>query len=214
MNPSAAGSGASFGKVPTVVVQAPSNAEAIAIAIATRPSAGPALMLVPPLPDMVHVPRFGIPSLIGIGAFLALTIIACNPDAQTLRADLTLYLQRANDWAPTEAETARTIDRILATQFVDEAEVRRQVGADAPRVTAHLERIQAVHPASPEVRDIHQRYVSTWRRLDAGYAALLRGLDTGHVPDIAIGRQALEAWRDGIVGVAGELRRLRADTGI
>src|SRR6185503_18157986 len=49
------------------------------------------------------------------------TIVACTPAEKTARADVTLYLQRANDGAPVEAETARTIDRILATQFVDEA---------------------------------------------------------------------------------------------
>jgi len=43
----------------------------------------------------------------------------------------------------TEGPPAETlaIDRVLATQFVDEAEVRRQVTADAPRVTVHLARI-------------------------------------------------------------------------
>jgi hypothetical protein len=113
-----------------------------------------------------------------------------------------------------EAETARTIDRILATQFVDEAEVRRQIVADTPRVRAHLVRIATIHPTSPELRDIHARYVDTWRRLAAGYETLLRGLDTGHVPDIAAGRAALEAWRAGIVAVARDLRHLRDDVGL
>ncbi len=142
------------------------------------------------------------------------TAVACTPAGQTARADVTLYLQRANDWAPVEAETARTIDRILATQFVDEAEVRRQIVADTPRVRAHLVRIATIHPTSPELRDIHARYVDTWRRLAAGYETLLRGLDTGHVPDIAAGRAALEAWRAGIVAVARDLRHLRDDVGL
>jgi hypothetical protein len=122
-----------------------------------------------------------------------------------------MYLQRANDWAPAEAETARTIDRILATQFVDEAEVRRQVDGDAPRVAAHLARVQAVEPRSPELRAVHQAYLNTWRRLESGYRSLRRGLDTGHVSDLADGRRALEGWRTGIVDVARELRRLRED---
>ena len=144
----------------------------------------------------------------------AATLLSCSPATQTLRADLTLYLQRANDWAPTEAETARTIDRILATQFVDEAEVRRQVAADAPRVAAHLARIDKVQPASPEIRDVHRRYVENWQTLDEGYRVLVRGLDTGHVPDIAAGRRALEDWRAGIVEVARELRSLRDAAGL
>jgi hypothetical protein len=45
--------------------------------------------------------------------------------------------------------------------------------------------------------------------LSDGYAALLRGLDSGNVPDIATGRDAMEAWRENIVGVARDLRRLK-----
>jgi len=144
-------------------------------------------------------------TLVLVGAALSCS----SPSDQALRADLTLYLQRANDWAPVEAETARTIDRILATQFVDEAEVRRQVTADAPRVTAHLARIEAVTPTSQELRDVHARYVGAWRDLAAGYTAVLRGLDTGNAPDLAAGRRAMEAWGESIVGVARDLRRLK-----
>jgi hypothetical protein len=141
--------------------------------------------------------------------------LSCSsPSEQALRADLTLYLQRANDWAPVEAETARTIDRVLATQFVDEAEVRRQVTADAPRVAAHLARIEAVSPTSQELRDVHARYVGAWHDLATGYTALLRGLDTGDVPAIAAGRRAMEAWRESIVGVARDLRRLKTEAGL
>jgi hypothetical protein len=144
-------------------------------------------------------------ALVLLGAALSCS----SPSDQALRADLTLYLQRATDWAPAEAETARTIDRILATQFVDEAEVRRQVTDDTPRVTAHLARIEAIIPTSQELRDVHARYVGAWRDLATGYVALLRGLDTGNVPDIAAGRRAMEAWRESIVGVARDLRRLK-----
>jgi hypothetical protein len=140
-------------------------------------------------------------------------VLGCNPGDRSLRADLTLYLQRTADWAPVEAETARTIDRILATQFVDDAEVRRQVTADAPRVQAHLARVETVEPASSELRAIHRQYVDAWRRLAAGYTQLLRGLDSGDVPAIASGRAALQAWRAGILETARELRRLQADLG-
>jgi hypothetical protein len=153
-------------------------------------------------------PWFLAPIALAIG-----TAVACTPAGQTARADVTLYLQRMNDWAPVEAETARTIDRILATQFVDEAEVRRQIVADTPRVSAHLVRIASIHPTSPELRDVHERYVDAWRGLAAGYETLLRGLDTGQVPEIAAGRSALEGWRAGIIAVARDLRRLRDDVG-
>jgi hypothetical protein len=142
---------------------------------------------------------------------LACGVSACNARDRALQADLTLYLQRANDWSPVEAETAKTIDRILATQFVDEAEVRRQVVANAPRIAAHLERVEAVQPQSDELQSLHRHYVATWRQLAIGYDRILRGLDTGAVPDLAAGRAALEAWRTGILDTARELRRLQQD---
>jgi hypothetical protein len=141
-------------------------------------------------------------------------IVACGSAAdRTLNADLSLYLQRANDWSPVEAETAKTIERILATQFVDEAEVRRQVVANAPHVAQHLGRVEQVQPRSPELQVVHRRYVEAWRRLAIGYDRILRGLDTGTVSDIADGRRALEAWRGAIVDTARDLRRLQQDLG-
>src|SRR5262245_11630565 len=115
-------------------------------------------------------------------AFLILTVLtisACGgTDHSAVRHDLTRYLRHVNDWAPIEAETAATIDRILRTQFVDEAEVRRQIAGDAPRVAKHLRALRAVLPETREVRDIHARYVETWTALAAGYDSVLRGLTT------------------------------------
>lgn len=155
--------------------------------------------------------RYGLWSNILVAILLLVVAAACNPTTAATRADLELYLKRANDWAPVEAETARTVARILATQFVDEAEVRRQIIADQPRVAEHLARIEAVQPTSEEVREIHRGYVDTWQRLARGYEAVLRGLDKGQVPDLAAGRASLEAWREGIVATARQLRRLQSE---
>lgn len=144
-------------------------------------------------------------------SLLAVVAVACNGPTAATRAEVKAYLQRTVDWAPVEAETARTIDRIFATHFVDETEVRRQVEADRPRVAAHLARIEQVRPASDAVRRIHEGYVEAWRRLLDGYDMVLRGLDGGQVPDIAAGRSALEAWRMAILDTARELRHLRTE---
>ena len=136
---------------------------------------------------------------------------ACTHDDTRLRDDLTLYLQQAQDWAPVEAETSRTIARILATQFVDEAEVRRQIRADLPRVAAHIARVRNIHPSSPELAAIQATYLTTWRDLATGYNQIERGLDHGIVTDVAAGRASLAAWRQGIIATADALRRLRHD---
>src|SRR5262249_41503878 len=112
----------------------------------------------------------------------------------------------------TEAETGRTIDRIIATQFVDEGEVRRQISDDAPRVARHLERIRAYKPATSDVRAVHERYVAAWQAAADGYASVTDGLDHGDATRLATGRRDLEQWRADLIDVARQVRRLRDDT--
>ena len=144
---------------------------------------------------------------------LSLSATGCSPSQTEVRADLERYLRNSRDWAPTEAETARCVQRILATQFVDEAEVRRQIAADSPRVAAHIERIAAFEPLTAPLRKIHASYVHAWRDLLKGYQRILHGLDTGDAADLAAGRQALARWRAAIVSTAEHLRELAEATG-
>jgi hypothetical protein len=146
-----------------------------------------------------------------VGAFSCVLILACAGPDEAVRVDLERYLRRANDWGPVEAETARAIDRILRTQFVDEAEVRRQISADRPRVAAHLETLGTAPPASAPLQAIHARYIENWRALLAGYDDILAGLDGADTTRLARGRAALERWRRGIVAVATSLRDLRQE---
>src|SRR5439155_1182079 len=90
-----------------------------------------------------------------------------------------LLVRGDESWAPVEAETERTIERILGTQFVDEAEVRRQIRDDRPRALAHLERVRAYAPRSRDVQHIHARYVSAWEELLGGYDAIEQGFTSG-----------------------------------
>ena len=142
---------------------------------------------------------------------LAMAPMACSHADQAVRGDVDRYLRRINDWAPVEAETARAIDRILKTQFVDDAEVRRQIADDRPRVVAHMEVAAAVKPTTAAVRAVHQRYLAAWRELLAGYDAILRGLDSADAGELSRGRAALSMWRAGIRRTAQDLRDLRPD---
>jgi len=146
-----------------------------------------------------------------IVATIALTA-ACrpsHPDASAIRE----YVAEVKAWSPTEAETGRTVDRILATHFVDEAEVRRQIMADTPRVAAHLDHLSRTAPSDPALRRIHERYLQGWRELLEGYQAILAGLDEGRAQELAVGRRAMEAWRQSIWDTARDLRALRNETG-
>jgi hypothetical protein len=148
------------------------------------------------------------PSTVCLCALL-LAAISCTQNDHLLRSEVAKYLHLETEWAPVEAETARTIDRILATHFVDESEVRRQVAADSPRITAHLIGIAAYTFRSPEVAALHAQYTASWRHLLEGYRRIDHGIHMASAPDIAMGRRALEGWRRSILDVARELRRLR-----
>ena len=89
--------------------------------------------------------------------FALLLAVSCTTPS-ALRTDTEAYVGRMSSWAPVEAETARTLERILATQFVDAAEVLRQIGDSSPRVQRHLEEITQYQPRTPELRRIHDAY--------------------------------------------------------
>ena len=141
---------------------------------------------------------------------VALGLVACRASTGEVRIDVMGYLERAKAWAPIEAETAATVDRIFRTQFVDEAEVNRQIADSKPRVERHLGQVREYKPRSEEVERIHREYVKAWERLLAGYEAIETGFASGDYIKLAAGREGLEAWRGGIVWVADELRDLAA----
>lgn len=139
-------------------------------------------------------------------AALALAACAATPE----RDEVGPYLQQLQAWAPQEAEAARAVTRILRTQFVDEAEVRRQIAESQPRVSAQVTALTAYRPRTPEIAGIHARYVDGWRRLQQGYEDILRGLDTGEQEALARGRAQLLAWRDALRETADRLQEAGA----
>jgi hypothetical protein len=139
-------------------------------------------------------------------------LVACGPPPAAKRADVEAYLQRMAAWAPIEAETARTLERILQTEFVDEAEVTRQIEDNVPRVRSHLERIEQYAPQTEDVKAVHETYKAAWRRLLAGYERIESGFRTGEYELLAEGRAALADWRDGLISTARKLALLRDAT--
>lgn len=139
-------------------------------------------------------------------------VVACGPPPAAKRADVEAYLQRMTAWAPIEAETARALERILQTEFVDEAEVTRQIADDLPRVRSHLQRIEDYTPHTEDVKAAHETYKTAWRRLLAGYEQIESGLRTGEYALLAQGRNAMADWRDGLMATARKLSSLRDAT--
>jgi len=138
----------------------------------------------------------------------ALTIVACTPSDTSVAADVQRYLAQVQTWAAAEAEAARVIERILATQFVDEAEVRRQIADARPRITAHAARAREYLPRTSTVERIHARYVAAWEELLEAFENIERGFDSGDYTLLARGREGMARWKEGVLIVARDVRRL------
>src|SRR2546426_6205161 len=147
-------------------------------------------------------------------ALFAIVALGCGAPPGAERADLQAYLERTKGWAPVEAETARTLERILATEFVDEAEVRHQIDDSRPRVIAHLERVRAYAPRSGAVQRIHETYIKAWQSLLEGYDAIVAGFTSGDYTQFAAGREGMARWKEGIVRAAQDLRELSQRLGV
>jgi hypothetical protein len=151
---------------------------------------------------------------IRLGVLALLALFGCQGATSGTRIDLRAYLERSRSWAPVEGETARTLERILATQFVDEAEVLRQIGDSRPRVATHLETVRGYVPHSKTVEQVHGHYVAAWEALLRGYDAIEEGFRSGDYNKLARGREGMAEWRDGLVDVARELRELMERFGV
>lgn len=138
---------------------------------------------------------------------------ACSPAGEPLRSDTTRYLQLMEQWAPAQAEAARSIDRILASHFVDESEVRHQIDELQERVSSHLARARAYEPATLAVKRVHSRYLFAWEQLSSGCTSVIHGFDLGDTAAIASGRKAIELWVQVLPEIARELRALAAEAG-
>lgn len=145
---------------------------------------------------------------------LLLLVPACATPPAALRADTVAYLQKMTSWAPIEAETASTLERILETEFVNQAEVLRQIADNRPRVERHLAEVERYAPRTGEVRRIHEVYARTWRELLAAYDSISAGFAGGDQAKLSAGRHLMARWRDGIMAVARDLRALRDRTGV
>jgi hypothetical protein len=145
---------------------------------------------------------------------VAVVVGGCQAAASGTRTDLRAYLEQSRSWAPIEGETARTLERILATEFVDEAEVLRQIADSRPRILTHMKTARAYEPHSKAVGQIHARYLSAWDVLLRAYDAIEQGFQTGDYTRLARGREAMAEWRDGLLRVARDLRELMERFGV
>lgn len=141
-----------------------------------------------------------------------LLLAACGTPPETLRVDVQAYLERARAWSGVESHTMRTIELIFATQFVDEAEVRRQIAESTPRVQQQIALAKQYTPRTADVEAVHKAYLKAWDDLLVGYDAIVAGFDSGEYSNLARGRTLLEGWQAAILQTARQLRDLAERT--
>lgn len=142
---------------------------------------------------------------------------ACRWSAERrlrLHADVAAYYAVMRKWTAADAEASRTVRQIMATQFMDEARVLELIRDYRPHLEAHLKETAAYQPVTSEVRRVHARYRKAWKTLDRALRAVERGFTSGDYRQLAAGRRGMAAWREGLVEVASELRRLMATAGV
>jgi hypothetical protein len=135
-------------------------------------------------------------------------LAGCASSPVSERPALQEYVARLQAWSPVEAEIGAAIDRILATHFVDEAEVQRQIADSRSRLQAHLVDVRTYRPRTGTVRDLHAEYTVAWERLMRTYQQIEAGLEQGDQPALADGRAGLLRWRRDLRGVAEHLSQL------
>jgi hypothetical protein len=135
-------------------------------------------------------------------------LLACTPSARAVRADADAYLEQMQRWAPLQASTAQALERILATQFVDDPAVLHEIEDSRARILAHLAVARAYRPRTEPVRALHARYIAAWEGLLRGYAAIEDGLARTDASQLSAGRAAFAQWRDAMIDVARGLQAL------
>ena len=144
----------------------------------------------------------------GHPALALIFLAACGTNPAAERTDLESYMRHVRAWARVEAEAGQAIDRILATQFVDDDEVRRQIAESRMRVQTHVLELRSPLPSTTAVGRVHKQYVETWQELLKAYDQIELGLDRGDQVALARGRAGLLEWRRDLRSVATELRAL------
>jgi hypothetical protein len=149
---------------------------------------------------------------LAITALPILVAVCSPPPPPPSSADVQDYLEHLRSWAPQEAEIGRAISRLLRTEFVDAAEVGRNVRDTLPRIDRQIALLRPYQPRSERLTEVHRTHLNAWNDLRDGYLAIERGMDSGDQAPLAAGRRALLAWRETVRRVADELRLLVAQT--
>lgn len=143
-----------------------------------------------------------------------LPLVSCSdvtPPAE-INADIAAYVDRLRDWAPVEGEAGRSVDRLIATHFVDESAVLHELQDALPRSEEQIERALSYSPRTRDVQAIHAEYTAAWTALHDGLEQIRHGITTADGHALSAGREAILTWRNSLQRIARQIRALRTKT--
>jgi len=128
--------------------------------------------------------------------------------------DVLAYVAKIKQWEPVEVAVLNAIHDVRESQFVDDDYVISRLGDVMDDVELHLEEIGRFRPRTPQVTEVHDRYVKAWHDLHDAFGAVIAAMQRKDYLALADGTKAMGTARDELVTVAAALNLLMKDTGL
>ncbi len=128
--------------------------------------------------------------------------------------DVVAYVAKIQKWEPVEAKVLKAINDVRRSQYVDDDYVISTLGGTMDDVELHLEEISRFHPRTPQVIEVHDRYVKAWRDLHDAFTAVIGAMQRKDYLALADGTAAMGKAREELITVAAALNLVMKDAGL
>ncbi len=124
------------------------------------------------------------------------------------------YVAKIQQWERVEIEALTAMRQVQRSQFVDDDYVIATLGNVMDDVELHLAAIEAYHPRTRPVLDVHERYHAAWQDLYDAFALVIKTMERKDYISLAKGTEAMKRSRSDLVTVAAALSLLLKETGL
>jgi hypothetical protein len=132
----------------------------------------------------------------------------------TIKDDLTQYLDKAHLWAATEAQINNAIAAVRKDQFVHDDFISETLKPAIGITRDYVQELENYHPHTPPVHNVHLEYIEAWR---AHYFAMTAVVDAVEEKDYVqlakANNDLLEAQRS-VSDALADLARLLKEAGL
>jgi hypothetical protein len=143
-----------------------------------------------------------------------LFLFGCSPKENSIKDDLTRYMDQARLWAATEAQINNAISSVRQDQFVHDDLVSETLKPAVGIAREYVQVLENYRPQSPPLHNIHQEYIEAWRAHYFSLAALVDAVDKKDYIQLAkANNDLLEAQRS-VSNALADLARLLREAGM